>query len=86
MTERPLGLTALIPTLSPDFQHFDVLFEIGVMLFVIVPIGLFIGINGLSIYELILVGFVCVAGFIIGIIPGYRVYRYSLADGMTVKL
>jgi putative ABC transport system permease protein len=48
--------------------------------------SLFIGITGLSGYELILMGTVCVAGFIIGIIPGLRFYRYSLADGMTVKV
>jgi putative ABC transport system permease protein len=48
--------------------------------------SLFIGIKGLAGYELILVGIVCLAGFIIGLIPGYRVYRYSLADGMTVRV
>jgi hypothetical protein len=24
--------------------------------------------------------------FIIGFIPGYRIYKYSLADGMTVRI
>jgi putative ABC transport system permease protein len=48
--------------------------------------GLFISIGGMSAYELVLMGIVCSAGFFIGIIPGYRVYRYSLADGMTVRV
>jgi len=48
--------------------------------------GFFITVSGLSIYELILIGIVCLAGLIIGIIPGYRIYRYSLADGMTIRI
>ncbi len=48
--------------------------------------GLFIAIRRLSAYELILVGIVCLAGFLIGTIPGYQIYRYSLADGMTIRL
>jgi putative ABC transport system permease protein len=48
--------------------------------------GLFIGIGELSAYELALMGIVCLAGFFIGIIPGHLIYRYSLADGMTVRI
>jgi putative ABC transport system permease protein len=48
--------------------------------------GLLIGIGGLSSYELILVSVVCLAGFLIGTIPAYRIYRYSLADGMTIRI
>lgn len=48
--------------------------------------GLFIAISGLSAYELILLGIVCLTGFSIGMIPGYQIYRYSLADGMTIRL
>jgi putative ABC transport system permease protein len=48
--------------------------------------GLLIGIGGLSRYELILISVVCLAGFLIGTIPAYRIYRYSLADGMTIRL
>jgi len=48
--------------------------------------GFLITISGLSIYELILMGIVCLAGLIIGIIPGYQIYRYSLADGMTIRI
>jgi len=49
-------------------------------------LSLFVATAGLSGYEMILMGIVCFAGFIIGIIPGYRVYKYSLADGMAVKI
>ena len=48
--------------------------------------GLYIKIGGLSSYELLLMGIVCLAGFLIGLIPGYQIYRYSLADGMTIRI
>ncbi len=48
--------------------------------------GFFITISGLSTYELFLMGIVCLAGFLIGVIPGYQIYRYSLADGMTIRI
>lgn len=48
--------------------------------------GLYIAIGGLSGHELILIGIVCLAGFLIGMIPGYRIYRYSLADGMAIRI
>ena len=48
--------------------------------------GIFIAIGGLSAYEVLLIVIVCMAGIIIGVIPGYRIYRYSLADGMTIRL
>lgn len=48
--------------------------------------SLFIAIDGLNVYEIMLMAMVCAAGIVIGIIPGYRVYRHSLADGMTVRV
>ncbi len=48
--------------------------------------GLFITIGGVTAYELALMGIVCLAGILIGMIPGYQIYRYSLADGMTIRL
>jgi hypothetical protein len=39
--------------------------------------AIFIAISALSPYEL---------GIIIGLLPGYRIYRYSLADGMTIRI
>lgn len=48
--------------------------------------GLFISIGGISAYELALMGIVSLAGVLIGMLPGYQIYRYSLADGMTIRL
>jgi putative ABC transport system permease protein len=48
--------------------------------------GLFVSAGSLSTYELVLIGTVCLAGLLIGLVPGYRIYRYSLADGMTIRL
>lgn len=48
--------------------------------------GLFIAIGGLSVHELWLIAVVGLAGVLIGVIPGYQIYRYSLADGMTIRL
>ena len=48
--------------------------------------GLLIGFGGLSSYETMLISVVCLAGFLIGTIPAYRIYRYSLADGMTIRI
>jgi putative ABC transport system permease protein len=54
--------------------------------FILAKFGLFIAIRGLSTYDLALVGIVCLAGLVIGVIPGYRIYRYSLADGLTIRI
>jgi putative ABC transport system permease protein len=48
--------------------------------------GLFIGVRMLSSYDVILLGLVLGAGVVIGVIPGYRAYRYSLSDGMTIRV
>ena len=48
--------------------------------------GLYIQGVGLSFNQLLLILLICGCGVLIGFIPGYRVYKYSLADGMTVKL
>jgi putative ABC transport system permease protein len=54
--------------------------------FILSKFGIFIAVSGLSSYEMLLIIIVCLAGIIIGIIPGYRIYRYSLADGMTIRI
>ena len=48
-------------------------------------LGLFIAVGRPSAYEFELVVLVGTAGLLIGLIPAYRIYRYSLADGMTLK-
>jgi putative ABC transport system permease protein len=54
--------------------------------FILSQFGIFIAVSGLSSYEMLLIIIICLAGIIIGIIPGYRIYRYSLADGMTIRI
>ena len=49
-------------------------------------LGLFIAVGRPSEYEVALVGLVGAAGLLIGVIPAYRIYRYSLADGMTLRI
>ncbi|MEE4377419.1 MAG: ABC transporter permease [Candidatus Competibacteraceae bacterium] len=48
--------------------------------------GLFIAIEMLSARDMTILGLIVTIGFLIGIIPAIRAYRYSLADGMTLRL
>jgi putative ABC transport system permease protein len=49
-------------------------------------LGLFIAVGWPSRHELELTALVAAAGVLIGLIPALRIYRYSLADGMTVRI
>ena len=49
-------------------------------------LGLFIVVGWPSAYEFELMIVVAAAGVLIGLIPAYRIYRYSLADGMTIRI
>jgi putative ABC transport system permease protein len=49
-------------------------------------LGLFIAVGRPSEYEVALLALVGAAGLLIGFIPAYRIYRYSLADGMTLRI
>ena len=48
--------------------------------------GITITIAMLSDYELMLIGAIMAAGFIVGLIPATRAYFYSLSDGMSIKI
>jgi len=48
--------------------------------------GLFVAVRPPSAYEWGLIGLVAMAGLLTGLIPAYRIYRYSLADGMTLRI
>ena len=48
--------------------------------------GLFLSIAPPSRYDLTLLAFILGAGFMMGLVPAYRAYRNSLADGMTVRV
>lgn len=54
--------------------------------FILTHFGIYIAISGFTVYELKLLGIVLIAGIFVGLIPGYRIYRYSLADGMTIRI
>ncbi len=47
--------------------------------------GLYLPTKLPSLNEYILLGCALLAGVLAGIIPAYRAYRYSLADGMTIR-
>lgn len=49
-------------------------------------LGLFMPLDWPGWQELAVLAAVCVAGVLIGIVPGVRIYRYSLADGMTIRV
>jgi len=48
--------------------------------------GLHISLGAPSPYQWQLLGMVMIAGIMVGLIPGYRAYRYSLADGLSVRV
>ncbi len=48
--------------------------------------GLHLHIGLPSVREYWILGLVGTSGLIIGLIPGYRAYRYSLADGMNIRI
>jgi putative ABC transport system permease protein len=49
-------------------------------------LGLFIVVGWPSAYEFTLMGVVAGAGILIGLVPAWRIYRHTLADGMTVRI
>lgn len=49
-------------------------------------LGVFLPISLLSIYQLKLLAVVMLCGAVVGLIPGYRAYRNSVNDGLTVRL
>ena len=53
---------------------------------VLAMFGFYLTIGAISLYEALLIGLILLAGTLSGIVPGWRVYRYSLADGMTVRI
>ena len=48
--------------------------------------GIYLNPSGISLQEIYIIGTVIILGILIGIIPGYKIYKYSLLDGLTVKM
>ncbi len=49
-------------------------------------LGLFIVVGWPSAHEAALMAMVALAGVLIGLVPAWRIYRYSLADGMNIRI
>lgn len=49
-------------------------------------LGLFIVVGWPSAHETVLMAMVALAGILIGLVPAWRIYRYSLADGMSIRI
>lgn len=49
-------------------------------------LGLFIVVGWPSAHEAALMAMVALAGVLIGLVPAWRIYRYSLADGMSIRI
>ncbi len=48
-------------------------------------LGLFVSIDWFSINQFYIVLLVAIAGCLVGIVPGIRIYRYSLVDGLSIR-
>ncbi len=48
--------------------------------------GLLLSIGPPSLRDMVLLGLVVSAGILVGMVPAYRAYRHSLADGMIIRL
>jgi putative ABC transport system permease protein len=48
--------------------------------------GIVIALGPPGAYELGLLSLVLLAGAVVGLIPAYRAYRNSLADGLTIRV
>lgn len=48
--------------------------------------GLYISLSGLNWVDILILLTIVAAGFVMGLIPAYRAYRTSLADGLTLRL
>jgi putative ABC transport system permease protein len=90
---RPSQIFILLTTESLLFAIIGSL--LGILLFLAAIIlsqpmlqglGLNVSISSFGLVHLALVAAVIAMSFLIGVIPGYRAYKQSLADGMSIKL
>jgi len=91
---RPIHIFALLVSEAGGFATAGSL--IGVILFYLIQFiarpmiesrfGLYISIGPPTLYDISIVALVIAAGFLMGMVPAYRAYRYSLADGMTIRI
>lgn len=48
--------------------------------------GIDIELGGLTRHEMLLLAIVLLAGFVVGMLPSYRAYKLSLADGLSIRI
>ena len=49
-------------------------------------LGFYLPMQSMTTYELALLAMIFLAGVFIGFVPGLKIYRQSLADGMMVRI
>lgn len=91
---RPWQIFALLVSEAGTLVLFGVLAGIAMLYLVLLTsrawiesqYGLHLGIALLNTHELLLVAAILAGGVLVGSIPAWRAYRYSLADGMSIRL
>ena len=91
---RPAQVLALIIGEAAALTLFGILLGLGLLYGLLAigqplieaRLGLFIGIGVLSAHEWLLLTTVLVAGLLVGLVPGWRAYRMSLADGLSIRV
>lgn len=78
------GMMAVAGVLLGVLLYYSIL--LGVQPMLENQFGLFITPGWLQPSDLMILGGVVIAGFLVGLIPAYRALRLSLADGMTVRV
>lgn len=54
--------------------------------FIAEQLGLWLPIQGLSLFELSVLGLIALSALLLGIVPAWRAYHNALADGLTIRL
>jgi putative ABC transport system permease protein len=91
---RPWQISLLLAGEASILATFGALFGVCLLYGAILAVrpiaetsfGLSLGIGLLTSHEWMLLGLVISAGLIVGIVPAWRAYRLSLADGMTIRI
>ncbi|MGR5096408.1 ABC transporter permease [Vibrio maritimus] len=94
MGARPRHVFTLLVSEATVLTSIGIICGIGgmyAMLAIAAPIitanyGINIALSGITSHEWMLLGFVQLAGAIIGFFPALRAYRQSLSDGMTIRI
>ncbi len=94
MGARPRHVFSLLTLEASCLTAVGVIVGVGglyLLLAIVSPIvhqsyGIQLNITALTFHEWMLLGFVQLAGIIIGFIPAIRAYQQSLSDGMTIRI